>query len=350
MVKQELNYLKKQKDIHLNGCLGFIENGTNRDGSGKVIPNNYAQILMDAALTTSANITVPVQLLSYWDPKAITVLTSKRSATEIFPEVKKGKFSDQQIYFRQLEHTGGTKPYSDFSDSGMASVNYNFPLRDVYRFQSHIIVGDLEAEMSGEAKINLVADKQRAAANAIAIDANKFYLYGVAGMDIFGILNDPGLLPAIAPLTVNTDKTKWADKTTQQRYNDILALFSELVTQLGGLVDQNSNITLAVSPAINVDLGTATDFNVSVMDMLNKFFSNLKIVIVPELQAEDDEQTMFMLVDEVMGQRTGECIAPEKFRNYQPYRHLSSLSQKVASATAGAVVYNPAAIATMTGM
>lgn len=349
MIKQELNYLRNQKNINLNYCSGFIENGTNRDGRGNLIPNNYAQIAMDAALVTSPNTTVPVQLLSYWDPKAIVVLTSKRSAAEIFPEVKKGSFASQQIYFRRLEHTGGTKPYSDFSESGMAGANYNFPHRDVFRFQTHIIVGDLEAEMSGEAQINLVADKQRAAANAVAIDANRYFLYGVAGRDIFGILNEPGLLPAIAPLTVNTDKTKWTDKNTQQRYNDILELFKELANQLGGLVDQTSNITLAVSPEINVMLGAATDFNVSVMDMLNKFFGNLRIVIVPELNAEG-EQTMFMLVDEVMGQRTGECIAPEKFRNYQPYRRHSSLSQKVASATAGAVVYNPAAIAAMTGM
>ena len=347
-ITQELNYLKQHKDIHLNYCRNFIENGTNKDGMGKIIPNNYTQIAMDTALTTNPGVALPVQLLSYWDTTAIKVLTAKRSAVEIFPEVKKGNFASARIEFRQMEDVGSTKPYSDFSHSGMSSVNYNFPFRENYRFQTHIIVGDLEAEMSGEAKINLIADKQRSATNAIAIDANKFFLFGVAGRKIYGILNEPNLLPAITPIVVNS-KTKWTDKTTQQRYNDVLTLFSELSTQLGGLIDQTSPITLAVSPAINVMLGSATDYNVSVMDMLNKFFTQLKIVIVPELEQED-EQTMMMIAPEVMGQRTGECISPEKFRTYQPYRQISSLSQKVASATAGFVLYNPTGIATMTGM
>lgn len=347
-IRQELNYLAEQKNIHLTGVKGFIENGSNKDGNGKTIPNNYAQIAMDAALVTAPNIHVPVQLLSYWDPKAIDVLTAKRSASEIFPEVRKGSFASQQIFFHQRENTGNTKPYSDFSESGMASVNYNFPSRGVYRMQTHIVLGDLESEMSGEAKINLLADKQRAAATAIAIDSNKYFLFGIAGRNIYGILNDPDLLPSIPPVTVD-GKIKWADKTTQQRYNDVLALFGELATQLQGLADQESPITLAVSPSMNVMLGAATDFNVSVMDMLNKFFKRLKIVVVPELE-NAGTQTMFMVVDEVMGQRTGELLVPEKFRNYPVFRFHSSISQKVAAATAGAVVYNPAAIATMTGM
>lgn len=348
-VQQELSYLKKQKNINLNFCRGFIEDGTNRDANGSLIANNFRQIAMDAALTTSPNITVPVQLLSYWEPKAIKVLTAKRSATDIFPEVKKGKFSDQKIFFKQLEEVGSTKPYSDFSNSGRADINYNFPSRDNYRFQDFITIGDLENEMLSEAKISLVSDKQMSAATAIAIDTNKYYLFGVSGREIFGILNDPDALPAIAPLTVNTNQTKWANKTTQQRYNDVLELFKELSGNLGGLVNQNSNITLAISPTLNVMLGAATDFNVSVLDMLNKFFQHLRLVIVPELESSTS-QTMMMIVDEVMGQRTGECVSSEKFRTYQPYRKHSSLSQKLAGATSGAVIYNHAAVAIMEGM
>lgn len=348
-IRQELAYLKNQKNINLRFCRGFAENGRNKDGSGKTIPCNYGQIAQDAALTTSPNITFPVELLSYWDPNAIKVLTAKRAATEIFDEVKKGKFADQRIFFKQIEETGGTKPYSDFSQSGMASVNYNFPGRDNYRFQTHIVVGDLENEMAGEAKVPLVGDKQRAATTSIAIDANKFYLFGVKGREIYGILNDPNLNASIAPATVNTNQTKWVNKTTQQRYEDILLLFQELVDQLGGLIDQTYPIKLCVSPSVNVMLGKSTDFNISVKKMLNEFFSNLTIVTVPELDS-GTENTIFMIAPEVQGQVTGECVAPEKFRNYQPYRKISSFEQKVAGSTAGAVIYRPAAVATMVGV
>ncbi len=299
---------------------------------------------------TQANASVPAALLSYWDPKAIDVLTTKRAATEIFPEVKKGNFASQQINFRIEEITGDVAPYSDFGQSGETSANYNWPFREVYRFQTLINVGDLEAEMSGEARINLVADKQRAAATNIAIAQNKFYLYGVEGKQIFGIMNDPSLLSAIAPEEGASEETSWESKTTAEIYADIVALFTELVTQMGGNVDQTTPLTLAVSPSCNVQLGKATDYNVSVLDMLKKYFTALKIVIIPELADDAGDMTIYMKADNVMGQKTGECVAPEKFRSYPVFKSLSSIQQKVAAATAGAILYRPAAVATMTGV
>lgn len=196
--QRELAFLANDHDIHIS-ARGFIEDGKNFDANGALIPSNYGIIARDSALVTQPNASVPVALLSYWDPKAIEVLTTKRAATEIFPEAKKGNFASQQINFRMDEITGDVAPYSDFGQSGETSTNYNWPFREVYRFQTLINVGDLEAEMSGEAKISLVADKQRAAATNIAIAHNKFYLYGVEGKQIFGILNDPSLLSAIVP-------------------------------------------------------------------------------------------------------------------------------------------------------
>lgn len=347
--QRELAFLAQHHDIHI-GARGFIEDGRNLDANGALIPSNYGIIARDSALVTQPNASVPVALLSYWDPKAIEVLTTKRAATEIFHEAKKGNFASQQINFRMDEITGDVAPYSDFGQSGETSTNYNWPFREVYRFQTLINVGDLEAEMSGEAKISLVADKQRAAATNIAIAHNKFYLYGVEGKQIFGLLNDPSLLSAIVPEEGASESTAWESKTTAEIYEDVITLFSELVTQMGGNVDQSMPLTLAVSPSCSVQLGKATDFNVSVLDMLNKFFKSLKIVIVPELTDDAGDMTIYMKADNVMGQKTGECVAPEKFRSYPVFKNLSSIQQKVAAATAGAILYRPAAIATMTGV
>ncbi len=203
--------------------------------------------------------------------------------------------------------------------------------------------------MAGEAQIACIADKQRAATSMIDIDANRFYLFGVEGKQIYGILNDPSLQPVITPHSID-GKTSWADKNTKERYNDILKLFEELSTNMGGHVNPQFPLVLALSPSLNVMLGSATDYNVSVLDMLQKYFTNLRIVVVPELLSEDNTQTLCMYPEEILGQAVGECVAPEKFRAYPPYRQESSITQKLAASTAGAVIYNPLAFVRMAGM
>ncbi len=345
----EIKYLANSKDVHLYNPKGWIENGRNVDSNGNEISNNYNKIALDTNLITQANVTVPSALLGYWDPKAIEILTKKRSARDMFPEVKKGNFSSSQIHFRTNEVIGSTAPYSDFANNGNANLNYNFPFRDVYRFQTLISIGDLEAEIAGEAQIALVADKQRAATSMLDIDANRFYLLGVEGKQIFGILNDPSLPAAISPIS-HEGKVLWSDKNTKEKYEDILKLFEELVSNMGGHVNAQFPLVLALSPSLNVMLGSATDYNVSVLDMLKKYFTSLRIVVVPELLAPDGTQTVCFYPEEILGQSVGECVAPEKFRAYPPFRQESSLTQKLAASTAGAVIYHPLAFVRMTGM
>lgn len=345
---QDTQFLSSQKDIHILGN-GWIQDGTNLDGYGNTIQNNYHTIAQDSSLITQPNATVPAELLSYWDPKAVKVLTAKRAATEMYDEVKKGDFADQLINFRMDEITGATVPYSDYGNSGESSTNYNWPHREVYRFQTHINVGDLEAEMAGKAKIGLVAEKQRAAAEIMQIDANKFYLYGVSGKTIYGALNDPSLPTAISPLTDADSNVTWEDKDVLSIYNDVLELYNDITDRMQGNVSPDMPITLSVSPKVSVYLAKASTYNVSVMDLLGKFFSNLKVVLVPELSTST-VNTVQMQVSTVLAQKTGECIAPEKFRTYPVFRRGSSIEQKVAGATAGCVIYRPSAISIMTGV
>lgn len=171
-----------------------------------------------------------------------------------------------------------------------------------YVFQTSITYGDFEVDMSSTAKVNLAASKQRAAANVIDIDQNRFYLLGVAGKEIYGILNDPNLPAAItAGATGTGGSTKWADKTTVQIYNDVLALFAQLSEQSSGLIDKDTPLKLCLSPELAVRLGAATDFNVSVLDMLKRYFTRIDIVTVPELHSMTAGETMFLIAPEVNG-------------------------------------------------
>ena len=276
-------------------------------------PENRARIAQDAALITTPNTTVPAELLAYIDPMVIEILTAPRRAREIFGEEKKGDWTTPYMKWRVDEMTGKTEPYSDYANGTTSGVNSEWQTRVQYVFQTSITYGDFEVDMSSTAKVNLAASKQRAAANVIDIDQNRFYLLGVAGKEIYGILNDPNLPAAItAGATGTGGSTKWADKTTVQIYNDVLALFAQLSEQSSGLIDKDTPLKLCLSPELAVRLGAATDFNVSVLDMLKRYFTRIDIVTVPELHSMTAGETMFLIAPEVNGQRSGTLAFGER--------------------------------------
>lgn len=314
-------------------------------------PENKARIAQDAALVTTPNTTVPAELLAYIDPMVIEIMTAPRRAREIFGEEKKGDWTTPYAKWRVDEMTGRTEPYSDYANGTTSGVNSEWQTRTQYIFQTSITYGDLEVAMSSVAKVNLAASKQRAAANIIDIDQNRFYLLGVEGKEIYGILNDPNLPDAITAAPSGTgSSTKWADKTTTQIYNDILTLFAELSSQSKGLVDRNTPLKLCLSPEMNVRLGAATDFNVSVLDMLNRYFGNISIVTVPELHSMTAGETVFLIAPEVNGQKTGVLAFGDKMIAGRVVPDLSSLRQKFVGSTYGGIVLMPFAFAQMTGM
>ena len=314
-------------------------------------PENRARIAEDAALVTTPNTTVPAELLAYIDPMVIEIMTAPRRAREIFGEEKKGDWTTPYAKWRADEMTGRTEPYSDYANGTTSGVNSEWQTRPQYIFQTSITYGDLEVAMSSAAKVNLAASKQRAAATIIDIDQNRFYLRGVAGKEIYGILNDPNLPDAItAGATGTGSSTKWADKTTTQIYNDILALFAELSRQSSGLIDRDTPLKLCLSPEMAVRLGAATDFNVSVLDMLTRYFSNISIVTVPELHSMTAGETVFLIAPEVNGQRSGLLAFGEKIRALRVIPDMSSFRQKYVGTTYGGIVLMPFAFAQMTGM
>lgn len=316
-----------------------------------VTPENRARIAQDAALITTPNTTVPAELLAYIDPMVIEILTAPRRAREIFGEEKKGDWTTPYMKWRVDEMTGKTEPYSDYANGTTSGVNSEWQTRVQYVFQTSITYGDFEVDMSSTAKVNLAASKQRAAANVIDIDQNRFYLLGVAGKEIYGILNDPNLPAAItAGATGTGGSTKWADKTTVQIYNDVLALFAQLSEQSSGLIDKDTPLKLCLSPELAVRLGAATDFNVSVLDMLKRYFTRIDIVTVPELHSMTAGETMFLIAPEVNEQRSGTLAFGEKMRAGRVVPDLSSFRQKFVGTTYGGIVLMPFAFAQMTGM
>lgn len=330
--------------MDLNTCKQY---GIDLSGYKKLA--DRASMTMDADLITTANTQIPAELLTYFDNKAIEILTQKRAATEIFDEVKVGSRADTTRKFRTLENTGYTQPYGDYADNGKSDVNYNFPVRENYLFETTITYGDQEEAESARARINLVADKQNAAAHNIAIDTNRFYFNGVSGLENYGILNQPNLPAAIVAANGAAGTATWSTKTGTEIYNDIVALMSDMAARSGGLVDQQTRYKLVVGPSSNAQLNKLNAFGTEpVLALIKRNFPNLEVVVAPEY--DDTTKKIQLIAVEVAGQRTGECAYSEKMIAGRIVPFLSSFRQKFMAGVWGTVIYRPVFVSTMTGI
>lgn len=334
--------LARQKGFIFPGARGWMNT---RDA------RHMEALAQDAALVSTPNATVPAEFLAYIDPMVIEILTAVRNARKIFPEVKKGDWTTPYEKFRVEEFTGVTTPYSDYADGGESNVNENWPAREQYRFQTTIKYGDLEVDMAAVAKMNLASSKQKSAARIIDIDANRFYLYGVAGKEIYGLLNDPNLNPSITPGTAAGSGTAWSGKTANEIYGDILLLWGELKQNSGGNINEDTKLVLALSPESNSQLGKINELGLSVVTMLKNLFGDrLELVELPELYSSTAGNTIMMLARDILGTPVAQLGFGEKYRAGRVVPELSSFKQKITATTYGCILYYPFAVTTMEGV
>lgn len=318
---------------------------------GILANDSIDQLANDAAMVTAANSGVPVEFTSYIDPMVIPILTATRGAREIFGEAKKGDWTTSYARFQTSEITGEVEAYTDYGQGGASDVNPTFPVRTQYIYQTNIRYGDREVDVASRARLQLAADKQRAAATVIDIASNKFALYGVAGLEIYGLLNDPNLPADVSPLpSANTQKTLWAEKSTKEIYEDVLYLFGKMADRGAGHIDANTELVLATSPATQVQLGKATDFNISARQMLETYFPKIRFVALPELATATGGTSILLVAPTIEGLPTAQIGFSEKFRAMRLIPESSSFHQKFVGSSYGTIIYRPFAIGKMTGV
>lgn len=314
-------------------------------GGGKKLMDDKtaAALAMDAqpGLTTVGNSGIPAWMLNYVDPQLIEIILQPTKAAEVFGEMKKGDWTTETATFMTVEPTGEVSSYGDYNNNGVSGVNVNFPQRQSYHYQVFTRWGEREVARAGEAKIDYVARVNEASVNALNRFQNKTYLFGVKGLQNYGVLNDPSL-----PASTAAAKT-WANSTGEEVYESIRKLFQNLLKQTGGKIDMNTPLLLVCSPTASVDLTKTNQYNVNVIDQLKKNFPNLRVETIPEYSAASGE-TVQLIVEELDGQRTLDCAFTEKMRAHNMVLEASSIKQKKSQGTWGAIIYRPFCIATMT--
>lgn len=324
-------------------------------------------LAMDAqpALSSFASGSIPAFLLTSIDPAVTRVLFAATKAAEIFGERKAGTWTDRVRLFQYIENTGEVSSYGDYNSNGSSDVNVNWPQRQNYVYQTMEQFGDMEIDLAGVAKINLVSEKGISSANALKKFENLSYFYGIAGLQNYGLLNDPNLIASIGPgaKAYSGSSKTWffggsVQATANEIYLDIQNLFAQAVTQSSGLIEAEDEMVLAMSPLSAVALKTTNSFNVNVYDLLKKNFPKIRFETAVQYGTQTAANPngnpagnlMQMIFPKLEGQQTGFMAFSEKMRTHPIVRDVSSYRRKKTSGTWGAIILQPIAIATMLGI
>jgi hypothetical protein len=310
-----------------------------------------AQIAMDAQpqLFGTPNAGIPAYLSTIIDPQVVRALFAPMRAAELYPEVKKGDWTTTTAEFPTIEPAGQVTSYGDWNNNGNVNANVNWTPRQSYGYQTVEQYGEKTLARFGLAKINYKSELDIAAALVMAKFQNQTYIYGVANLQNYGILNDPSLPAAILPTVKAAGGYLWTVATTQEIYADFLKEFGQLQTQAGGLLKQTDRIRVALSPGRAVLLSTINMYGLTPLGTIKIGFPNLELVQIPEFSTPSGE-LMQMVAESLDGTATGQLAYTEKMRSHQVIPSLSGWMQKKSGGTWGSIIKRPVLVSQMLGI
>lgn len=302
------------------------------------------------ALLTTLNQGIPAFLAQVVDPTVLDVVMQPRVVAEIAGgEVQKGDWLSQSMLMPLAESSGTVVTYGDYDNGGNVDFNVEWVSRQPWHFQTIKRIGEKQVGHWGLAAID--ANARLDASKAILFDTifNRSYAYGVAGLQNYGILNDPSLAMAIAPTTKAAGGTSWDLATSVEIYNDVLKLFGELQSQMGGNIRRTDALVLALSPAKEAQLSVVNEFGVQTRDLIARNWPGLRIEVVPEYETASGE-VMQMIVPSYQGEQTIWAAFTEKMRAHPVVQELSAWAQKFSAGVWGAIIRRPVCVAQMIGI
>ena len=328
------------------------------DAAGRLLamdasPTNQLQ----PELITQSNAGIPAYLANYLDPELVRVLTTPLKAVEIWlaaggkGEVKKGDWTTDTVQFPLTEFAGEVSSYGDKNNNGRAQSNANWEPRQSYHYQVFTEWGDKELAKAGLAKIDRAAELNLASAFVMNTFQNYSYFYGVSGLDNYGLLNDPSLSAALAPLG-STWKVYSLAGNGAAIIADILDMFVQLQSQVVDNIEMEDPLVLAMPPGVQPYLLTPMQ-NVygtpSVKAYLAEAFPKMVIKTAAQY-ATTSGNLVQMIAPMVQGQSTGFACFTEKMRAHAIVRETSSTHQKKSGGTLGSIIKFPAGISQKLGV
>jgi hypothetical protein len=317
---------------------------------------NDFQMATDAqpTLVTTPNSGVPGFFTQLVDPEIVRVLQAPNKGALILGEQMKGSWVDQTIFIPVVENTGEVSSYGDYNTNGRSDVNEQWDQRQSYLFQTIIEYGDLEVERAAAAKLGLVSEKQIGAAKTLDKFMDLTYHLGVAGLQNYGLLNDPALPAALTPSTKAAGGVKWITSgvvtaAAAETYTDFQMLFNQLTSNSGGLIDADTPMTLVYPNTVAAALTATNSFGITVRAFIKESFPNIEYQSDPRY-ATAAGNVVQLIAKQFDGKSTGYCGFNVKSKDHQIVRSLSSFAQKKTAGSWGAVLRYPLGFAQLLGV
>lgn len=311
-------------------------------------------------MITTPNINAPVGALAYIKPKGVEILTAPRVADKISRPEKNGVWGDEIVNIKTKEYAGVTAPDDGQEFDGLvATVNYANVVRGAYYYTAGWRVTDREEATVGAFQENARTDAVEAAMRSLAVDRNKFFFNGVnykgLAAPVYGLLNDPLLLPYLVAKPGAASDTEWATKTPEEICNDIVDAWAKMQQQSNGIASERlaagAKLKLCVSPAGEGLIMRTNSFGLSAMAKLKENFSdNLEVISVPQLAGANSGADVFYLIIDGDGDATLLNSYIEMARVYPVFIKDSVTSQKISAATSGCVTQLPMLVVRVNGV
>lgn len=347
----------------------FLRRGITMPLVQSYVPDEWSHdyaLAMDAQpqLFTDPNSAVPALFTTMVDPKVFRGLFAPNKMAEIKGEQREGTWVMDTLMLPVTEAAGEVAAYGDFAENGHATANVNYPQRQAFLFQVIKEYGERELERAGLARISWVTELDYSAALMLNKFSNLTYAFGVAGLQNYGLLNDPHLNASLTPSIKAAGGTAWVNAsnvivaTANEIFLDIESLFIALVNQTAGILNRESKVTLALSPISEMALTATNSFGVNVSTLLKLNFPSIRVISAIQYQALSASNPQGvaggnfaqLIADDVEGMETGYCGFNEKMRAHKLIPAMSSFKQKVSAGTWGCILRQTAGIASMIGI
>jgi hypothetical protein len=307
---------------------------------------------------------VPQYLTTVWTTRVFEVITRAIVIDRVTHDFQQGVWGVTNIVIPVVTFTGLPALYSDYGLQGNTSINVNWINRQVVYFEHPLIYGDLTVAQFSIAKIDYINYMRQSVMEQIKLHQDAIGFYGYSeNMQVFGLLNDPGLAPTIqagikAAAPAGSSQTLWQYATYFEIIADISYLYGTVLARAGGNVGTDEKCYLLVPPSVYVYLTliTAPLGNIPFKQWLKDSFPNLEIIQAPLLQGTGTPigsvtpNQVVLIFDNIKGQPSVLNAYTTLYNSHGTVRLASSYQEKVSYGLAGVIITNPLGVQVMSGV
>ncbi len=302
----------------------------------------------------------PLQYLQYPLNKPIEVMTTPVTIDKIAGRSVVADWETENVIQPVIEGAGVPQLYGDDNDAPLASMQYDYELRTVQRFELACRIGKLEdARLS---KMGVLGYKSPFEAKRTAVAKGFQLLQDEIGFRGFingsgvteGLLTDHNLLAAQAVAANAGGDTEWAKKDYNAICADIREMFATLSTQtdmhFDGMAGDKCKLVLA--PASKNALTTQNDLGKTVLDWLKENYEGCEVIATPRFKNAftGGVNGAMLIADELNGNEVVKQYVPCLMRLLGIEKRFKYAAEDYTFATAGVMVKQPLGIVTRTSL